>query len=57
MVHIFHNRHGIELTSYVKVLPEEVDWRSVTFEIVPVAERMHIARDPCWEDIIFMVTS
>jgi len=27
-------------------------------EIVPVAERMHIARDPCCEnDMIFMVTS
>lgn len=45
-------------TSYVKVPPEEVGWRRVTFEMVPFAESMHMARDPCWEkDITFIVTS
>ena len=45
-------------TSYVRVPPEEVVWRRVTFEIVPLAERMQIARAPCWEkDITFIVTS
>lgn len=45
-------------TSYVRVPPEEVGWRSVTLEIVPFAERMHIARAPCCEkDMTFIVTS
>lgn len=46
------------LTSYVNVPPEESGWRSVTLEITPLAERMHIARGPCWEnDMTFIVTS
>lgn len=45
-------------TSYVNVPPEESGWRSVTLDITPFAERMHIARGPCWEkDMIFIVTS
>jgi hypothetical protein len=40
------------------VPPEELGWRSVTFETVPFAERMQIALDPLWEnDIIFIETS
>lgn len=45
-------------TSYVKVPPEESGCRRVTFEITPFAERIQIARGPCWEnDMIFIVTS
>ena len=45
-------------TSYVRVPLDEAGWRRVTFEIVPLAERMQIAQDPCWEkDITFVVTS
>lgn len=45
-------------TSYVNVPPEESDWRSVAFDTIPLAERMQIARGPCWQkDMIFAVTS
>ena len=38
--------------------PEEPGWRMVTFEIAPLAERMHIPLGPFWEnDKIFPATS
>jgi len=40
------------------VPPEELGWRSVTFEIEPLADRTQIARDSCWEnERIFIATS
>lgn len=45
-IHSGNNEHN-QFTSYVKVPPDESGCRSVTLDITPFAERMHIARGPC----------
>jgi len=52
-----HNTKKLQ-TSYVTVPPDVEGWRSVTVDTAPLADKMHIALGPCWENAtIFVATS
>ena len=55
----FRNRKKLRAsTSYVTELPDCVDWRSVTADTAPLADKMHIALGLCCEnDNIFEAMS
>lgn len=42
-------------TLYVTLPPEDEGWTSVAVETAPLADNIHIALGPCWENAIIFV--
>lgn len=55
---MFGSLKNTKSTSYVTLPPDDVDWRSVTLQTAPFADRIQIERGPCREKaLIFSAMS